>query len=61
MKLWRKKELLVLLSAVAPQTAKVTATVHNQGLVKMEKTLSLYNKIFWERPHSYNSYENILL
>ena len=32
--------------AVVPQTAKVTATVHDECLVKMEKALNLYNKIF---------------
>ena len=32
--------------AVAAQTAKVTATVHNKCLIKMEKALSLYNKVF---------------
>ena len=41
----RKKELLVLLSAVAPQTAKVTATVHNQCLVKMEKTAAALDQL----------------
>ena len=32
--------------AVASQTAKVTATVHHECLVKMGTTLILYNKIF---------------
>ena len=32
-------------SAVTLQTAKVTATVHDICLLKMEKALSLYNKI----------------
>ena len=31
--------------AVAPQTAKVTAIVHDNCLVKMEKELNLYNKV----------------
>ena len=42
-----KKEKEICASfAVAPQTAKVTATVHDKRLVKMEKTLNLYKKIF---------------
>ena len=40
-----KKEKEVASFAVAPQTAKVTATVH-KCLVKMEKALNLHNKIF---------------
>ena len=32
--------------ALAPQTAKVTATVHDKCLVNTEKTLNLSNKIF---------------
>ena len=49
--------------AVAPQTAKVTAIVHDNCLVKMEKELNLYNKVLWERerPHSHNFYYSILL
>ena len=31
--------------AVAPQSAKVTATVCDESLVMMEKALTLYNKI----------------
>ena len=31
---------------VAPQTIKVTAAVHDKCLVKMEKTLNLYSKLF---------------
>src|SRR5574337_2182228 len=30
--------------AILPQTAKVTATVHGKWLVRMEKTLHLYNR-----------------
>ena len=39
--------------AVVPQTTKVKATVHDECLVKMEKALYLYNKMFWksERDH----------
>ena len=32
--------------AVMRQTAKVVATVHDKCLVKMEKALNSYNKIF---------------
>ena len=32
--------------AAAPQTAKVTDTVHGKCLVKMEKALNLYSKTF---------------
>ena len=32
--------------AVKSQTAKAIATVHSRGLVKMEKVLNLYSKIF---------------
>ena len=32
--------------AVVPQTTKVKATVHDECLVKMEKALYLYNKMF---------------
>lgn len=35
--------------ALVPQTAKVMSTVHDNWLVKMEKALNLYGKIFWER------------
>lgn len=42
--------------AVASQTAEVITTVHGKGLVKMEKTLHWYNKIFWETPYSHNFY-----
>ena len=34
---------------VTPQTAKIMATEHGKCLVKMEKVLNLYNKLFWER------------
>ena len=34
--------------AVAPQTAKVMAMVHDKCLVKMEKALNLDSKVFWE-------------
>ena len=36
-------------SAAILQTAKVTVTVRGKYLVKTEKTLHLYSKIFWER------------
>ena len=32
--------------AVTPQTTKVMATVHDKCLVKTEKALNLYNKLF---------------
>ena len=42
-----KKEKEIRASfAVASQTAKVTATVHGKSLVKVEKALNLYNKVF---------------
>ena len=49
--------------AVAPQTAKVRATVHDKSLVKMEKALNLYNDILREREkdHTHNFYYSILL
>ena len=47
--------------AVAPQAAEVTATVCVKCLVKMEKALLLYNKVFLERLHSHNFYHSILL
>ena len=34
--------------AVVSQTAKVMATVFDKCLVKMEKVLNLYKKMFWE-------------
>ena len=58
-----KKEKEICASfAVAPQTAKVLATVHDKCLVKIEKALHLY-KIFGEREriHSHNFYYRILL
>ena len=42
----RKEKEIRASFAVAPQTVKVTATVCDKCLVKMEKTLNLYNKIF---------------
>ena len=41
----KAKEILASFE-VTPQTAKVTATVHDKSLVKVEKALHLYNKIF---------------
>ena len=35
--------------AISPQTAKVTATMYDKCLVKMETALNLYNKIWRER------------
>ena len=48
---------------VTPQAAKITSTVCNKCLVKMEKALNLYNQIFWERDrsHSHHFYYSILL
>lgn len=34
--------------AVTPQTVKVIATGHDNCSVKMENTLNLYSKVFWE-------------
>ena len=48
--------------AVAPQTTEVMATVVDKRLVKMEKTVNFYNKIFWETETTYNNlYYSILL
>ena len=44
----KEKEIHASL-AVVSQTAKVVATVCDKCLVKMEKALHSYNKIFWER------------
>lgn len=43
-----KKKEICNSFAVAPQAAKVTATVCVKCLVKMEKALHLYNKVFLE-------------
>ena len=32
--------------AVAPQTAKVMATVHDESCIMMEKAINVYNKMF---------------
>lgn len=59
-KLWRKnKSVLVLLSHL--KRAKVLATLCHRYLVKLNKMLNLYNKTFWERPHSHGIYYIILL
>ena len=47
--------------AATTQTTEVITTVRDKFLVKMEKALNLYDKIFWERPHSHNFYYNMLL
>ena len=49
--------------AVAPQTAKVRAKVSDKCLVKMERALTLYSKIFLERKrlHSHSFYYSIFL
>ena len=48
--------------AVADQTVKVTATVHDKCLVKKEKPLHSYSKIFWKKDHNlHNFYCSILL
>ena len=41
----KEKEICASI-AVAPQTPKITTTVHGKCLVKVEKALNLYNKIF---------------
>ena len=53
MKLWRRKKS-VLFFAITAQTSKAMDTVYDKCLVKMEKALDLYNKIFWEKQHSHN-------
>lgn len=35
--------------AAAPRTAKVADTAHDECLVKMEKSLTLYKKVFWQK------------
>ena len=42
----KKKKEMCAGFAVAPQTAKATATVHDKCLLKVEKALNLYNKVF---------------
>ena len=49
----KKEEDICSGFAVAPQTAKVTATVHDNCLVKMEKALNLYHKILRDRERNY--------
>ena len=46
-----------------PQTVAVTAIVCGKYVIKMEKALNFYNKIFREREgtHSHNFYDSILL
>ena len=34
---------------VTTETAELRAVMHSKHLVKMEKALNLYQKIFWER------------
>ena len=41
--------------AVAPQTADVSAAVRDKCSVKMDKVLSVYNKIFWKRKTTVNN------
>ena len=60
-KLLRRKKKIHASFAVAPQTAKIMATLH-KCLVKMEQALKLYKATLWkERPHSHNFYYSILL
>lgn len=47
--------------AAATQTTKVITTVRDKFLVKMEKALNLYDKMFWKRLHSRHFYCNVLL
>ena len=53
-----KKEKEIFSFALAPQSAKVTATLGDKCSVKMEKSLNSYNKIFcvYERSHSHSFY-----
>ena len=50
-KLWKSKKLICAHFAVVSQSAKVISTVPDKCLVKIEKTLHSYNKIFCEREH----------
>ena len=49
----KKEKELRASFAVSPQTAKVTATESGKCLIKVEKALNLYNKVFGERLHSH--------
>ena len=49
----KKKEICTSF-AVAPQAAKVTATVCVRWLLKMEKSVLLYNKVFLERETAFS-------
>ena len=42
----RKGKKICASFVVAAQNAKVTVTVHSKCLVKMEKALNLYSKVF---------------
>ena len=42
----KKEKEMCTSFAITLQTAKVTATVHGKCLVKMEKALNLYTKVF---------------
>ena len=47
----KEKEISVNF-AVTHQTVKFTTTVHDKCLVKMEKPLNSYSKIFWKKDHN---------
>ena len=56
----REKEICASF-AVASQTAEVTATMCDNCLVKMEKALNLYNKMFWgnKRDHIHITFTTV--
>ena len=60
MELWRKKETHASF-AVTLLTAKVRSTASDKCFVNMEKVLNLDNKLFWERLHSHNLLQYIVL
>ena len=58
-----KKDKEIFSFALAPQSAKVTATLRDKCSVKMEMSLNSYNKIFcaYERSHSHSFYYSCCL
>lgn len=42
--------------AAVPLTAKVVDTVHDECLVKMEKSLTLYKKVFWQKETTFTTF-----
>ena len=56
-----KEEKICASLAFTPQTANVGVTVHDECLVKVEKTLTLHNVLRGERPYSHTSYHHVFL